>query len=137
MTRILWLAAFALGCASSSDTAATDGGQAGSGHAGGIDTASVDWDAVSCEEAPVLTWDNFGAGFMRHYCQGCHASGVADRYGAPEAVTFDTVDETWAWRDRVLARSVGDDPDMPPAGGTTEDDRIRLRLWLDCAPEGT
>ena len=116
---------------------AGDGSAEGDTGGAAPDTGSVDWETVDCADAPVLTWDNFGAGFTRHYCQGCHASGVTNRYGAPEQVVFDTVDDAWLWQERILARSVGADADMPPAGGTTADDQVRLRLWLACAEEGT
>ena len=128
----LALLALALACGDDAgDTAAAAGDGAS------LDTADPDWASLPCDEAPVVTWNNFGAGFVGHYCQGCHASTTADRYGAPESVTFDSVDEVWGWRDRVLARTAIDDPTMPPAGGTSETDRQKLRWWLECAPEGT
>ena len=129
LAALLLLAA--CGADKAADTAAaTDAG-------GTLDTAEPDWASLSCDEAPTVNWNNFGAGFIGHYCQGCHASTTADRYGAPEAVTFDTVDEVWAQRDRVLARSTGEAPTMPPAGGTNEEDRQKLQWWLTCQPEGT
>ena len=45
--------------------------------------------ADPCAEAPVVTWETFGEGFLRENCQGCHASSVVDRAGAPVDVTFD------------------------------------------------
>jgi hypothetical protein len=47
------------------------------------------------------------------------------------------VDDAWAQRDRILARAAIDTPEMPPLGGTTDDDRARLKIWLTCAEEGT
>ena len=94
-------------------------------------------DSGLCDEAPVVTWANFGQGFITENCQGCHASTAIDRYGAPESVTFDDLEEVWAQSDRILARSTGDSPTMPPAGGVSEDDRTRLVWWLECAEEGT
>lgn len=107
--------------------AAADGG---GGDDGGADTGA-------CADVPLVNWDTFGAGFLLHHCQGCHASTAPDRYGAPADVTFDTKEEAWAWRDRILERSAVDPPTMPPAGGTSADDRVLLRWWLACAPEGT
>jgi uncharacterized membrane protein len=98
----------------------------------GADTA-----AGACADVPVVTYANFGEGFVLHHCQGCHASSTPDRYGAPADVTFDTVDEVWAWRDRILERSASEPPTMPPAASTTADDRTRLRWWLECAEAGT
>ena len=94
-------------------------------------------DTGPCADVPLVNWDTFGAGFLLHHCQGCHASTTPDRYGAPADITFDTKAEAWAWRDRILARSATEPPTMPPAGGTSVDDRVRLRWWLECAPEGT
>ncbi len=111
-----------IGCSGRGDTAEP---------AGGVDTGPVD-----CEDTPTVTYNSFGEGFMTENCQGCHASTAADRYGAPEGVTFDTVKEVWFWKDRILSRSVGDDSSMPPAGGVSEDDRTKLEWWLVCAEEG-
>lgn len=109
-----------------------DGGAEDSGGAGegGADTGP-------CADVPLVNYNNFGHSFVLHTCQGCHASTAADRYGAPEDSTFDTVEQVWAQRDRVLARAAAEPPTMPPAGGSSEDDRVRLRWWLECAEEGT
>ncbi len=107
-------------------------GDDGTGDDGGDDTAA-EW----CEEQPTVVYNNFGKSFMTSYCQGCHASAAVDRYGAPESVTFDTVDEVWAWQERILARSTGDAPSMPPSGGVQDDDRYLLLVWLSCADPGT
>lgn len=98
------------------------------------DTADT---ADPCEGLPVVNYNNFGKGFITENCQGCHASTAPDRYGAPESVTFDTVEEVWAWKDRILTRAADKDATMPPAGGVSQDDRTRLQWWLQCAPEGS
>ena len=85
-----------------------------------------------CLEAPVVTWDNFAAGFVAESCQSCHASTSEDRNGAPSDVVFDTEEETLAFADRILARSTGDDPDMPPQGGVVDADRYYIEVWLSC-----
>ena len=109
-----------------------------SGLVDGSDTGEIDWASLACEEAPVVNYANFGQGFITHYCQGCHASASTRRYGAPDNVTFDNLDEVWTWAGRILIRSSdAEEFDMPPAGGTGEDDRQKLRWWLECAPEGT
>lgn len=93
---------------------------------------------VSCKDAPLLTYNNFGKGFIDFNCQGCHGSEVTGeaRRGAPVEFTFDDVDEVWEHAAFILATSVGDDPVMPPAGGVFEDDMQRLEIWLTCTPEG-
>ncbi len=89
-------------------------------------------DTGFCADAPVLTWDNFGDGFMTQHCQSCHASGSPSRQDAPEDITFDTEEQTLALADRILARATGDSATMPPEGGVHEDDRLKLEWWLSC-----
>jgi uncharacterized membrane protein len=96
------------------------------------DTAGAEVSGTECDDAPVTTWENFGAGFVTENCQACHASTTHERFGAPADVTFDTEEETLAWADLVLARVAGDSPTMPPQGGVVEDDRYRVRIWLGC-----
>jgi len=100
---------------------------------------AVDSGAVSeCDSGiPALNWDNFGEGFLLENCQSCHAGSSQSRYDAPEEVTFDNKTQVWYWADRILARATGDEADMPPAGGVSDDDKQRLEWWLACAEEGT
>ena len=91
-----------------------------------------------CQDIPPVNYTNFGSGFLTENCQGCHASTASYRYGAPDSVTFDSVEQAWAWRERILDLVVdGEEPAMPPAGGVDEDDLLRLQWWFDCAEEGT
>ncbi len=99
------------------------------------DTASPVAADTSCAEGPATSWANFGEGFFRTYCQGCHAASAQDRHGAPAAVVFDTTGEVAAWRPAILATATGAAPSMPPAGGVPEDERARLAFWLTCDPE--
>ena len=85
----------------------------------------------SCDGVYEVTWSSWGDGFVRTQCQGCHASTTPDRFGAPEASTFDSVEDVCEQRDRIQAR-VLDDETMPPAGGLTDDDKLLLQMWLDC-----
>jgi len=139
---LVWIAAAAGGMAVLGGCGAADKPQPG-GSDGATDTGAANpsdghtEDTGACADVPLVNWDTFGAGFLLHHCQGCHASTTPDRYGAPAEVTFDTKADAWAWRDRILERSAIDPPTMPPAGGTSADDRVRLRWWLTCAPEGT
>jgi uncharacterized membrane protein len=98
----------------------------------GTEPSTAETAARLCEDAPVVTWDNFGAGFVTQSCQSCHASTTPDRHGAPEDVVFDTEEDVWAWSDRILVRSIGEEPTMPPQGGVSEDDRYLLEVWLTC-----
>ena len=101
------------------------------------DTATDTATEAFCADAPAVSWNSFGQGFLIGNCNGCHSSATTNRNDAPEKVTFDTVDEAWAWASRILARATGDDPSMPPEGGVDEDDRVRLEWWLRCAEPGT
>lgn len=92
--------------------------------------------AELCDEAPVVTWESFGAGFVTESCQPCHASTSPDRVGAPLDVVFDTEEDVWDQADRVLAVTIGPSPTMPPAGGVSEDDRTLLEIWLTCDSTG-
>ncbi|MEO0606542.1 MAG: hypothetical protein AAF211_34260 [Myxococcota bacterium] len=93
---------------------------------------TADTGAGPCDTGPQQSWETFGQGFVRSQCQGCHASTAVDRFGAPEEVTFDTEEQVLVFSERILARATGPDADMPPAGGPSEDDRIRLERWLTC-----
>ena len=94
-----------------------------------VDTATPG----ACDTAkPRLSWETFGQGFLRSQCQGCHASTAADRFGAPENVIFDTEEDAVEFADRILARAAGPDADMPPAGGPSPEDRVRLARWIEC-----
>ena len=88
-----------------------------------------------CGRSPALSWDNFGDGFMTKHCTGCHSSLLPEgmREGAPTSVNLDTYADVIQWADRVDARAVGDDADMPPGGGPSADERARLAEWLTCA----
>ena len=97
---------------------------------GAGDSAAID--SALCGDAPVLTWENFGQGFLTENCQTCHASAAPDRNGAPSAVTFDDKDESLALADQILARASGDDADMPPEGGVADEERLKLEIWLSC-----
>jgi uncharacterized membrane protein len=92
---------------------------------------------TDCEDAPVVTYANFGQGFLLENCAGCHAATTPERYGAPAELTFDTVDEAWAHAADILATTAPDDAIMPPGSPASADDRTLLRWWLECADEGT
>jgi hypothetical protein len=89
-------------------------------------------DPEFCDDAPVVSWSNFGRGFLLEACQGCHASTASERFGAPDDVVFDTESISWAQADRILARATGEYSSMPPLGGTSEIDKLRLEYWLRC-----
>jgi hypothetical protein len=91
--------------------------------------------AGACDEVPVVTWETFGEGFLRTHCQGCHASAASDRRGAPEAFVFDTPEDAARFRSAILRSVTAEPPRMPPAGGPSDEDRERLRIWIECFSE--
>ncbi len=96
------------------------------------ETAPIDsgLDSDPCA-APLVTWDNFGEGFLLTNCQGCHASTSEERYGAPLEVSFDTEEQAAAFSERLRV-TVLETGSMPPAGGVHEDDLVLLERWLEC-----
>ena len=105
----------------------------GSGGGDGADTASEAVDPA-CVDQPVVTWANFGAGFLLEQCQSCHAATSPDRRGAPEDVHFGEESDVVRLRDRIAARALGDPPTMPPEGGVSDSDRALLEIWITCDP---
>jgi hypothetical protein len=91
---------------------------------------------LNCNDAPQVTYHNFGEAFLRHNCQGCHASSTENRYGAPESVSFDNIELVWNWKNRILATTIGDSATMPPAGKITDDESVMVYWWLECGKEG-
>jgi hypothetical protein len=106
---------------------------------GGAGLAEAETGGDPCEGVPVLTWNNWGAGFMIENCQGCHASTVTGerRQHAPTDIVFDTPALVWEWSTAILDVATGEDAVMPPQGGVSEIDRARLGWWLQCGVEGT
>lgn len=87
-----------------------------------------------CSSIVSASWDNYGENFIRNYCRGCHSSQLApdDRHGAPPSVNLETLEDVHMRLERIEDRATGEDPDMPPGGGPTEEERRRLADWLSC-----
>jgi len=100
-------------------------------------SATTDTGTDACADIPIVTYANFGEGFLLENCQGCHASTSANRHGAPEEVMFDSVEDAWNWSTVILAVATGDEQSMPPNGGISPDDQTRLEWWFSCAAPGT
>jgi uncharacterized membrane protein len=77
------------------------------------------------------TWSGFGEAFFAGRCASCHAATAPDRFGAPEAVSFDTEEQVVRLLDSVQ-RVILDDASMPPGGGLHEDELRELQWYLDC-----
>jgi hypothetical protein len=90
-----------------------------------------------CDDVPLVNWNNFAEGFFIQNCNGCHHSEASHRYGAPENVIFDTAEDVWSQKSMVLYVAGGDDPSMPPQGGSTQSEREMLEIWLNCGDDGS
>jgi len=88
-----------------------------------------------CADAPIVTWESFGKGFITETCQPCHASTSTDRNDAPMEVQFDTHEDVLSFASRILERATGSAPTMPPSGGVDPDERYLTEVWLTCYPE--
>ncbi len=116
------------------DTALADSGFSDSGSDSAADEDTGDPD---CVDAPSVTWNSWGQGFLLGHCQGCHASTAPDRHGAPPEVFFDTVDDAWSHAAAILRSVTGEPATMPPSGGVDADEQELLIAWLTCAETGT
>jgi uncharacterized membrane protein len=94
-------------------------------------------EALCPEEGTELTYENFGRDLVGSECQSCHATGAADRRGAPSHVTFDDLEEVRDWAPRIYERSAGANVSMPP-GPVDLDLAVRedLAEWLACGAPG-
>jgi hypothetical protein len=129
------LALVLLGCAAESSMASDAAGGTADVTTDVDSTPSIDSEGAidPCDGVPVLTWANFGEGFVLDNCQACHARGAVDRHGAPAEVAFDTLDDILKWQDRIVARAGSELGGMPPAGGVSEADRKLLLAWVGCS----
>jgi len=124
LLSLAWLA----GCGGAEKTGET-GSTSGTTMAGSDSGSPLD---PLCVDAPVVTWDSWGQGFLNVSCQSCHRSTTPDRHGAPAEVHFDDRETTLSLADRILARGTGAEPTMPPSGGISDEDRYKLQVWLTC-----
>ncbi len=95
--------------------------------------AQTPLDTTDCQTS-ALTYQNFAAPFILDWCRGCHgvALPAGMRQGSPLGVDFDTAEQVRAAGARILARSTGDAPTMPPAGGPSAEERALMAEWLAC-----
>jgi uncharacterized membrane protein len=81
--------------------------------------------------------EHFGRDLVGSECQTCHATGAADRRGAPSHVTFDDLEQVREWAPRIYERSAGANVSMPPGPVDLElDVREDLAEWLVCGAPG-
>ena len=90
--------------------------------------------AMVCPSGTLLTYENFGQGFMENYCTSCHSRelSVTERGGAPENANFEQKDDIAVWRFPIYSTMFSKVPTMPPQ---TEVPAYKLQLmneWLRC-----
>ncbi len=94
--------------------------------------------SLACPRGTRLTYENFGQGFVRNFCNGCHAAQLdtTQRAGAPLKVDFDTYQNVIVWRAGILAKAGANGAPMPPINNVPSLDRAMFAEWLNCgAPQ--
>ena len=103
---------------------------------GGANSADDSGAGALCVDAPVLTWENFGEGFLRENCESCHGSEAPYRQSTsappPADIHFGDKDSALRLKDQILSSAAGAAPRMPPRGGVGVEDREKLNIWLRC-----
>ena len=104
------------------------------GSDGGLDGPWETFESRPCPEGSILTWGNFGYGFVYDWCTGCHHSDLEEgmRQGAPPNINLDTQRAVRELAPLVWAAAADGHTRMPPAGGPTEEERRLLGEWLAC-----
>jgi hypothetical protein len=122
------------------DVAGTDeGSSSDGGDSSGSDSsgAMVEWaslDERPCPDDSLVTWENFGGGYVISYCTTCHHSALpADmRQLAPSAMNFETIELIREHAPRIWARAADQNATMPPVGAPGLDERQMFGEWLAC-----
>ena len=85
-----------------------------------------------------LTYENWAQSFFTRNCIGCHHSNLSGdfRFGAPDLINFDTLDQIRDYQFDIRDAATGDDPIMPPTGVLWWWDRVSLLEWLDAGLPG-
>jgi len=90
--------------------------------------------SLNCPAGTSLSYENFGAQFLRRYCSGCHSVNLVgiDRHGAPELINFDSAADAVSLRVEMIRSAGADDARMPPGVSVLKDERALFREWLNC-----
>jgi uncharacterized membrane protein len=123
---------FSLACAPPQDVNIEINGNTQTEPENDTNSSSLNLSDADCENAPMVTWDNWAQSMLITHCQGCHASTSTNRYGAPESIHFDYETTAIDLGERIYIRVI-EDEDMPPAGGLLEEDIYLLDTWLRCS----
>ena len=95
-----------------------------------VSAAAAEGGSDTCAST-AFTWDSWGAGFFASYCRTCHASTTPERYGAPEGVDFDTLEDVRALAGAISITAL-EEESMPVGGGVPTEELVRLDQFLDC-----
>ena len=89
---------------------------------------------LDCSAGSNLSYENFGAQFLRRYCSGCHSVNLsgAGRSGAPDTINLDSAADAIALRVDMIRSAGPDDAKMPPGVNVLKDERELFREWLAC-----
>ncbi len=93
-----------------------------------VDTAAY---AVDCSEVDYVTWTTGGESFFVENCRGCHSEAAVAWSGAPEYLTYDTLEDVRADRFNIRQAALWDRY-MPPTYPLSESNTTLLRDFLDC-----
>ena len=87
-----------------------------------------------CPEDSIVTWQTFGAAFVRTWCTSCHSADLPEgmRRDAPLDVNLDTAGGVRRNLERVWSQAADGNAVMPPLGGPDRAERERLGEWLAC-----
>jgi len=91
-----------------------------------------------CPENSLVNYENFAAPLLLTWCVPCHSSYLPAeaRQDATDGINFDTYEGVVDQLDRIYARAVQAVDDggsaMPPAGGTSDEERALLSEWIGC-----
>jgi uncharacterized membrane protein len=85
-------------------------------------------DSGACTE---LGWAGYGDVFLRDWCRSCHSAAAPNRFGAPEGMDFDTLDDVHTWIGPIEDTVIGDES-MPLGGGIDDASRAEFGEWIGC-----
>ena len=84
-----------------------------------------------CHDAQHVEWNYWAEGFFDTYCRGCHSSTAVGRFGAPDAINFDSESEVIS-QANVIYDSVIVRQTMPKGGGLEDKEMESLKVYLQC-----
>ena len=97
----------------------------------GEDTGAAPAACAQDVDGAYPTWGTFGESFFLSYCRSCHSAETPQRFGAPDAINFDSEEEVMSQL-AAVRRTVLTDQSMPKGGGVPEAERAELARYLDC-----